>query len=204
MTLVARLAALVLVATAAPALAEGPSFDCAKASVEAEVAICASRELAALDRELALLYVAATTGPTMTEARRTDLRRTQRGWITTRNDCWRAARPEACLRLEYGLRILALRTAYADARAARGSASRGPVTFLCEGAERPVHAGFIDTATPLAALSWGETVAVLPLTPTSHGARYVADGQEFWNGGETAIMSLPGATDLPCRRAPGE
>jgi len=55
-----RPCALVLVALiVTPAAAQsGPSFDCAKASSEVELAICAMPQLAAADREMAAIYTA--------------------------------------------------------------------------------------------------------------------------------------------------
>lgn len=84
---VAALAASVTVLPAA-ALAGGPTFDCAKAQGEVEKLICADPALAALDHKLDAAYKAATAkakGPVATE-----LRDTQRGWVSGRNDCWKA------------------------------------------------------------------------------------------------------------------
>jgi uncharacterized protein len=72
----------------AAALAEGPTFDCAKAQGEVEKLICADAALAALDHQLDAAYKAATAkakGPVATE-----LRETQRGWVSGRNECWKA------------------------------------------------------------------------------------------------------------------
>jgi len=70
------------------ALAGGPTFDCAKAQGEVEKLICADPALAALDHQLDAAYKAATAkanGPVAKE-----LRETQRGWVSGRNDCWKA------------------------------------------------------------------------------------------------------------------
>lgn len=72
----------------AAARAEGPTFDCARAQGEVEMLICDDPALAALDHELDAAYKAATAkarGPVATE-----LRETQRGWISGRKDCWKA------------------------------------------------------------------------------------------------------------------
>jgi uncharacterized protein len=72
----------------AVALAQGPTFDCAKAKGEVETLICSDEKLATLDRKLDEVYKAATakaTGDLVTQ-----LRTEQRGWVKGRNDCWKA------------------------------------------------------------------------------------------------------------------
>lgn len=70
------------------ALAQGPSFDCAKAQGEVETLICSDTSLATLDRILDEVYQAATAKATGDLA--AQLRAEQRGWIKGRNDCWKA------------------------------------------------------------------------------------------------------------------
>lgn len=72
----------------AVALAEGPTFDCARAQGEVESLICKDASLAALDRKLAEAYKAASAKATGDLA--TQLRTEQRGWVKGRNDCWKA------------------------------------------------------------------------------------------------------------------
>ncbi|EXI90183.1 MAG: Membrane-bound lysozyme-inhibitor of c-type lysozyme [Candidatus Accumulibacter sp. BA-94] len=69
-------------------LAQGPTFNCAKASGEVETLICADASLAALDRKLAEVYKAASAKARGNLATR--LREDQRGWVKGRNDCWKA------------------------------------------------------------------------------------------------------------------
>jgi uncharacterized protein len=82
--------AFVACATGAPvaALAEGPTFSCAKAQGEVEKLICSDPSLAALDRKLGGVYMAATAQAKGKLATR--LREDQRGWVKGRNDCWKA------------------------------------------------------------------------------------------------------------------
>jgi len=70
------------------ALAQGPTFDCAKAQGEVEKLICNDASLAALDRKLDSVYKAASAKAQGKPA--TQLREEQRGWISGRNDCWKA------------------------------------------------------------------------------------------------------------------
>ena len=78
------------VAAALPqaALAEAPTFNCAKAQGEVEKLICNDASLAALDRKLDSAYKAASAKATGKLA--TQLREEQRGWVKGRNDCWKA------------------------------------------------------------------------------------------------------------------
>ena len=69
-------------------LAQGPTFNCAKASGEVETLICADPSLAALDRTLGEVYKAASAKAKGKLATR--LREDQRGWVKGRNDCWKA------------------------------------------------------------------------------------------------------------------
>jgi len=69
-------------------LAQGPTFNCAKASGEVETLICADGSLAALDRKLDEVYQAASAKAKGKLATR--LREDQRGWVKDRNDCWKA------------------------------------------------------------------------------------------------------------------
>jgi uncharacterized protein len=70
------------------ALAQGPTFDCAKAQGEVEKLICSDALLAALDRKLDAVYQAATAKAAGKLA--TQLRAEQIGWVKGRNDCWKA------------------------------------------------------------------------------------------------------------------
>ena len=69
-------------------LAQGPTFDCAKASGEVETLICTDPSLAALDRTLGEVYKVASAKAKGKLATR--LREDQRGWVKGRNDCWKA------------------------------------------------------------------------------------------------------------------
>ena len=84
------IAAVTLTACASgfAALAQGPTFDCAKAQGEVEKLICGDASLAALDRKLDRAYKAAAAKATGKLA--AQLRAEQRGWVKGRNDCWKA------------------------------------------------------------------------------------------------------------------
>lgn len=73
------------VALPPPAAAQGPSFDCGRASTVVERAICGSGALSALDRQLAGAYAArrGALGPSARER----LRAEQRSWLGQRDRC---------------------------------------------------------------------------------------------------------------------
>ena len=71
----------------AAALAQSPTFNCAKAQGQVQKLICSDASLAALDRKLDQVYKAASAkakGNLLS-----DLRAEQRGWIKGRDDCWK-------------------------------------------------------------------------------------------------------------------
>lgn len=98
-------------AIAPAAAADGPSFDCAKATTRVERAICATPALAALDREIAGHIVGRLRGasPERAEA----VRREQRAWLRSRNECERHAAGGneigLCLQVAMTARAVALR-----------------------------------------------------------------------------------------------
>nr|WP_255453731.1 peptidoglycan-binding protein [Paracoccus sp. S-4012] len=66
-------------------LRQGPSFDCVQAREPSELAICASDELAALDREMSARFRAARQGASGAQAEA--LLSQQRTWILSRDAC---------------------------------------------------------------------------------------------------------------------
>ncbi len=79
----------------------GPSFDCRKAASADERAICASADLAAIDRQLADAYSAALASADDATA----IKAAQRQWIADRQSC---GSDGACLAAAYDRRIAAL------------------------------------------------------------------------------------------------
>ncbi|WP_428926968.1 MliC family protein [Marinibacterium sp. SX1] len=175
-----------------------PSFDCSKAESSAEEAVCASDALSAMDVETARLFDLALHGPDMTMERAQELRAYQRGWIKGRDECWKADDLALCIRDEYALRIDALRTGYADARATPG-ASTGPFAYVCDGLDAAVSATYVQAGDPVVVLRWGDNARVLPQVISGSGARYEADGLQFWTKGPDATLTQDGA-DHACRQ----
>lgn len=90
-----------------PAHAAQPSFNCSKASHEAELLICKDAELAALDRSLAQLYSTLLKHTPASEQKM--LKAEQSGWVKGRNDCWKASDQRGCIKSEYEARIRELK-----------------------------------------------------------------------------------------------
>ncbi len=94
-----------VILSASGAMAQGPSFDCAKASTPVEVAICSSTHLSRLDREMAKVY-ASLRNELGVQARQ-DLLDRQRAWLADRDNCRGS---ETCLARKMSDRIDALKT----------------------------------------------------------------------------------------------
>ncbi len=90
-----------------PAQAASPSFDCSKATHEAELLICKDSELASLDRSLAELY--ATVLKNTPEAQQARLKAEQRGWVKGRDACWKFSDQRGCIKDAYEQRIRELK-----------------------------------------------------------------------------------------------
>src|SRR4051812_42544300 len=104
------IAFLICLAVVAPAAAQsGPSFDCAKASNEVELAICATPELATADREMAAGYVALAGR--LSGLAKDHLIRDQQRWLAIRNEACVGSRDEVigCIKRRYAERIANLR-----------------------------------------------------------------------------------------------
>jgi uncharacterized protein len=191
------------VIAATPPAATGPGFDCSRAKGQAQELVCADKQLATLDRELARLYTLAARSPQLSTKQRASLRAYQHGWIKGRNDCWKADDLRACVLDSYVMRIHELRRDYADARSdTTDSLSRGPVYVTCDGSEARMAATFINTDPQLACLEAQGRLYTLPLAVSASGARYTATTGEgevtFWSKGTEARVTLPGQATLSC------
>lgn len=169
----------------------GPSFDCAKAALPVEKAICASPELAVLDRELATTF--ADTLRTAADAQGERQREVQKQWLIQRNGCGNTADAAVCLRDAYRRRIVELQI-----QSGR-FATPTPRTYRCTGhATKPLLAAFYPAADPGAVmLTWGDRRALVFVAPSGSGARYVGDGVEFWEQ-QGEIRVTWGADSLRC------
>ncbi|MBV7408254.1 MliC family protein [Maritimibacter sp. DP1N21-5] len=175
---------------AAPALAqEGSSFDCSKAESSAEEAICATPDLAALDRRIAEVFARALTVvdalDTGAEEARTALQTEQRGWIGGRDDCWKAEDLKACIETAYLTREgqLTARWLLSD--------PTGTTFWRCDG-NLEVVTSYFDTPLPSVRFEVGDTVDTGSLTRTASGSRYDGSfGRFIWIKGNEATYRSP-------------
>ena len=168
-----------------------PTFDCAKATGEVEKLICADAGLAALDRRLADVYAKAVKQwPAEVSA---EQRAIQRGWIKGRNDCWKSKDVRGCVDVEYKSRIVQLQIKSGQLMAPT------PVGFACQGGEnKPVTATFYNDTDPRSVvLTVGDDQAIAFAAPAASGAKYTAEGVEFWEHQGTATIGWFG-TKLTC------
>lgn len=182
-----------LVSAALPAAAAGPSFDCGRVepgSIEAQV--CASPDLAALDRQLAAVYAAARAKAKNEHP--LTLAAEQRGWIKGRNDCWKADDKATCVRDAYRLRIAELQARY------RLLPGRGPVFYVCDGQPaNEVVATFFATDPPSALVERGDRTSMMFLQPAASGARYAGGNESLWeHHGEARVVWGYGAQEMTC------
>jgi len=189
---------LVVSTVAAAASADAPSFDCTKADGAVEAMICTDPELAALDRQLALVYGQAVAAIEALDApgdSLTELRTYQRGWIKGRNECWKAEDQPACVAAEYEQRIATLQTEW------RLVPHRDPVHYTCnDNPADAIVATFFEAALPTVRLERGDTTVVGLQRPAASGARFAASsGIVFWIKGQEAQVEWPEGTSFTCR-----
>ncbi|MEE4238382.1 MAG: MliC family protein [Anderseniella sp.] len=175
--------------------AQGPSFDCRKVqqgSIEAR--ICADPALSELDRKLAEVYAAASA-----KAKNENppvLKAEQRGWVKSRNDCWKAADKRDCIEYAYRNRIVELQARYRLVKAS-------PATFFaCNGnPSDEVVVTFFRTDPPSLIAERGDSSSLMTLQPSGSGSRYQGRNESFWeHQGEATIVWGYGAPEMKCRK----
>lgn len=173
---------------------QGPSYDCNKVTAHSiEAQICDDGELSALDRELAIVYAAATEKASSEHP--PQLKAEQRGWIKGRNECWKSDDKRACVREAYRYRIAELQARY------RLVPGRGPVRFVCEGdPANEVIATFYKTDPPTLVAERGDSVSVMYGQPSASGAKYQGRNESFWeHQGEAKITWGYDAPEMRCK-----
>lgn len=194
--------------------AQGPAFDCSKASGEVEQLICKDVALAALDRKLDGVYKAAAAKAK--DGLVSTLRTEQRGWIGGRNECWKAknadnavyltaswtaASVRECVEAQYRMRI-------AELQAVWRLVPPKTVFFACQNnPSNEVVANFFDTDPPTARLERGDRTVTVYGVRAGSGAKYEGQNVEFWNKGQEATVSwmnpATGVTEkLQCKVQP--
>jgi uncharacterized protein YecT (DUF1311 family) len=164
-----------------PATAQdGPSFDCAGASGNAETLVCSDAELAALDRRLAEVYGMALSAAEGLDAGSAEasatLKAMQRGWIAGRDECWKADDARACVAAAYLQR---------EAELVATWILREPYTeaaWICGGnPANEVFVMYFETELPSIRVEYGDGVAPMWQVRAASGARYDGPfGLMFW------------------------
>lgn len=185
------LSATVLACTFCGMAQAQPAFDCNDAEGEVEILICNDEALQALDRTLAITYARAMQN--LPEADHASERAMQRGWIKGRNDCWKADDVGTCVTYSYQTRIVELQI--------RSGALEAPafVTLRCEQEpDKRFTASFYNATKPRSVvLTLDNDQVIAFVTPSASGARYQANGVDFWTKGQEASVEWFG-TSLKC------
>lgn len=152
-------------------LTPSPAFNCAEADGTVETLVCNDAGLAELDLYLDELYQAGLVN--FPEDELPTFRAMQRGWISGRNDCWKAGDMRACVVVEYLRRIsdLEVKTGYLTVPAA--------INYACEGGTRIEAYFYRDAVMPLAVLNIDDEQVFAWQERAASGAHYVGGNTEF-------------------------
>ena len=201
---------IVVTAVGFPAVlpAQGPTFDCAKAQGEVETLICGDASLAALDRKLDGVY--KTASAKATGALATRLREDQRGWISGRNDCWKAKQQtwitatwtvdtvKGCVEAQYRLRTSELQAVWR-------LVPPKTVSHACQNnLANEVVASFFETDPPTIRLERGDRTVTLWRVGAAGEGKYEGQNVGLVHKGDALAVSWldtnTGKTDeLQCR-----
>jgi len=181
---------------AGTAIAEGPSFDCGKASGSIEEMICNDENLSALDRQLATVYAAASKKAINEHP--PVLKAEQRGWIKGRNECWKSEDSRACTEKAYRSRIAELQARY------RLVPETGPFWYACDGnPANEVVVTFFRTDPPTLIAERGDSVSLMYLEPSGSGSLYRGRNESFWeHQGEATVVWGYGSPQMRCSKKP--
>jgi uncharacterized protein len=179
-----------------PALAASPSFDCAKASGQAEELVCKDDAPAALDRRMAEVYAKAEKALPAAEAAKQ--KTLQRGWVKGRDECWKSTDVRACVEAEYRTRIVELQIVSGQLTAPT------PAGYACEGESQPVTATYYNDTDPKSAvITVGNDQVIAFVAPSGSGARYTAANVELWeHQGEATLTWFGKSLKCTVRAAP--
>ena len=168
-----------------------PAFDCDKADGQVQQLVCTDDGLASLDRQLADVYRTALENLPAAEVPTAKV--TQRGWIKGRDDCWKADDTKQCVTEAYQMRIVQLQIISGQLSAPTA------VSLDCgDNEQAPFFAAFYnDTTPPAAVITRGQDQVIAFVARSGSGARYTAQGVEFWEHQGQASIDWFG-TKLVC------
>jgi membrane-bound inhibitor of C-type lysozyme len=161
--------------TAGGAKSHGPStIDCARASGQAEQAVCADKELIAIDRGMGAMSGYAVDSV----------------WVAKRGECSRSDDLRQCLLDLYASRIADL----AGGGIKDGGIVVGPISLRC-GAE-DVSAIFVNSDPGAVHLRLADRRVTLPHVPAASGAKYEGrpddEAWSFWSKGNESSLIRAG------------
>ena len=163
------------------------SFDCERATGQAQELICADSNLAAMDREVARLGASDPAG--------------QAAWARERDACGKADELRLCVMANAALRIHQLR---ATTPGESAGISVGPVSFRCKAVPEPLRVTFINSDPGAAVVESNGQAVALDHVVAASGARYVGrwNGEEwsFWEHGGEATLGIPGKPEMTCTK----
>lgn len=174
--------------------AQGPAYDCTAARGIVETLICHDPGLAALDRQMAEVYAAA-------ERRASDefpsvLKPGQRGWVRSRNECWKSESRRDCVGESYRLRIAELQARY------RLIEPVATATYVCPD-KSEIGAAYFGTDPATLVAVRGDSVSLMYQQPSASGTRYAGPNETLWeHQGEALIQWGYGAPEQTCRKQP--
>lgn len=162
--------------------ANQPSFDCGSDKLSSiEVLVCQDSELAALDRQLAEVYQAASAKAVNEQPPL--LKAEQRGWIKGRDECWKSDDKHSCAFDNYQMRIAELQARY------RLIAPSAEVSYQCDGiAAKEVVVSYFATEPATLIAEFGDSVSLMYSQPSGSGSRYQGRNESLWeHQGEARI-----------------
>lgn len=181
--------------------AAAPSFDCSRVETgSTEELICEDEELSALDREVDRLYRKIRDQTTDEDFR--TIQAMQKGWLSGRNESWKAENPRQFVHDAYQQRIAVLSVQAGE------EIAPDPVYYQCSGGEfDSLTAVFYGTSPP---------VGVFTRTPGGDWPQYIATGWEdsgaiHYNTGGLDFIDRNGNAELnwagtlmTCSRRPSQ
>ncbi|WP_112323432.1 MliC family protein [Oceanibium sediminis] len=175
-----------------------PSFDCGAAESSVEQLVCSDEALATLDNRLAARFATALAVAegldAGTEEAATSLRTFQRGWISGRDECWKADDLRSCVEGSYLRR---------EGQLVAEWMLEEPtivIPYTCEdNPSNEVTVFLFDTELPSARIEYGDSVDTATLAPAASGSRYEGSfGRYFWMKGEDAAFVWTEGTEMAC------
>lgn len=177
--------------------AAGPSYNCHKVeSGSIEEMICQDKTLSALDNKLSDVYIASKLKANNEHP--PVLKAEQRGWIKSRNECWKSINEYECVREAYKLRIAELQAKY------RLVKFTGPINFFCDNTlSNEIVVTYFSTNPPTLIAERGDSVSLMYLQPSASGTKYQGRNETLWeHQGEAIITWGYDMPEMECRTSP--